>query len=416
MHKAWPKLHRRIKSNKADPVLDRNLVIASRTWFCLYLFEHQMSYGTGRPAVLKDDESIRECRLLLQHPLAIEDDMRLVSTVELMAIRERVNNVLSPMEGPVKDEHFIRLHEADDEFATWYATWDHAFSQKYEDAAFYRQSLQIQHLHAELFHKATALRGINGPEDVQKMPLVQRQLALSSIQVARQGLDITVNSPAYREGMKYAVHYTHATATFAASFLLRLARLFPDECNTLEIRNQVERLASLMSSIPGKRYAVTLQLMLKRSTKRKTGSLSRSPKANRETPQSLAMAIDHSSGNNSAPHQRHLEPFSPLYDAGFPSSPENQMPGSHLSVATVSLQHQHQQPHAQHHHHHHHQQYHSISDADNIWRGFETTANEQLPVWISDQSLGGTSFSQNGMNAFLLPSDYMPPAPAPQIW
>lgn len=75
------------------------------------------------------------------------------------------------------------------------------------------------------------------------MPQVQKDLALRSIQIAQQGLDITVNSPAYREGMKYgmihflnilrlrrlthlvAVHYTHATATFAASFLLRLARL-----------------------------------------------------------------------------------------------------------------------------------------------------------------------------------------------
>lgn len=109
--------------------------------------------------------------------------------------------------------------------------------------AFYRQSLQMQHVHAELFHNATALRGIDGPDDVQNMPPVQKQLALRSIQIARQGLDITVNSPAYREGMKYgksddtptklhvvtftivAVHYTHATATFAASFLLRLARL-----------------------------------------------------------------------------------------------------------------------------------------------------------------------------------------------
>lgn len=69
--------------------------------------------------------------------------------------------------------------------------------------AFYRQSLQIQHLHAELFHNATALRGINGPEDVQNMPPQQKDLALRSIQIARQGLDITVNSPAYREGMKY---------------------------------------------------------------------------------------------------------------------------------------------------------------------------------------------------------------------
>lgn len=41
MHKAWPRLLRRMKSNKADAVEDRELVIASRTWFCLYLFEHQ---------------------------------------------------------------------------------------------------------------------------------------------------------------------------------------------------------------------------------------------------------------------------------------------------------------------------------------------------------------------------------------
>jgi hypothetical protein len=35
------------------------------------------------------------------------------------------------------------------------------------------------------------------------MPPQQKDLALRSIQIARQGLDITVNSPAYREGMKY---------------------------------------------------------------------------------------------------------------------------------------------------------------------------------------------------------------------
>lgn len=69
--------------------------------------------------------------------------------------------------------------------------------------AFYRQSLQIQQLHAQLFHNATALRGINGPEDAQKMPKAQRELAFRSIDIARQGLDITVDSPSYSEGMKY---------------------------------------------------------------------------------------------------------------------------------------------------------------------------------------------------------------------
>lgn len=43
LHKAWPKLLRRMqnKSKGTDGSEDRDLVISSRTWFCLYLFEHQ---------------------------------------------------------------------------------------------------------------------------------------------------------------------------------------------------------------------------------------------------------------------------------------------------------------------------------------------------------------------------------------
>ncbi|KAI0307678.1 hypothetical protein B0F90DRAFT_1676149 [Multifurca ochricompacta] len=392
LHKAWPKLLRRMESSKASNGLeDRELIIAARTWFCLYLFEHQMSYGTGRPAILKDDESIWQCRLMLRHPLAIEDDMRLVSMVELMAIRERITNHLSPFaHGPVDERTFEILRSAYSEFKHWYQTWDQAFSQKYEDAAFYRQSLQIQQLHAELYHSATALRGIIGPEDVQKMPTSQREVAIKSIQIARQGLDITVKSHSYREGMKYAVHYTHATATFAASFLLRLARLFPNECNVTEIREQVETLSSLMSEIPGKRYALTLQLMLKRSMKRKTGSVSRSPKLPREQYQpKVPVERPASLAINEVVNPTPISPN--VYD----QTPGAVVPPQGLPVYQPT-----------------HPPY--LANVDHIWRGFEATSTEQLPVWLSDQSLGGNSFSQSGIDAFLLPNDYLPPAP--QIW
>ncbi|KAH9948236.1 hypothetical protein B0H21DRAFT_848279 [Amylocystis lapponica] len=396
MHKAWPELLKRMKANKSSTSSkDRQLVIAARTWFCLYLFEHQMSYGTGRPSILKDDESIWQCRLLLQHPLAIEDDMRLVSTVELMAIRERVHNNLSPLfDRPVDEVTINVLREADLEFRNWYATWDQAFSQKYEDAAFYRQSLQIQHLHAELFHNATALRGLDGPDDVQRMPLAQRDLAVRSIQIGRQILDITVNSPAYREGMKYAVHYTHATATFSASFLLRLARLFPDQCNLEDIRVLVEHLAALLSEVPGKRYALTLQLMLKRFKKRKSASTSRSPRMSRERQHSFSEAgYSSETVGPSMAHQSH--PLSPTYETTFSAQHPDAM--GHVPASSSSQEFGQYTP-----------------SIDHIWRGFETTANEQLPVWLSDQTLGGASFSQNGIDAFLLPTDYLPAAP--QIW
>lgn len=57
------------------------------------------------------------------------------------------------------------------------------------------------------------------------------------------------------------------------------------------------------------------------------------------------------------------------------------------------------------------------ANLDQIWRGFEGTSNEQLPVWLSDQSLGGNSFSQLGLEAFMMPPEYdQQHASAPQIW
>jgi len=116
-----------LRASVCDPFLDKLHFTKSSSPI-------RMSYGTGRPSILKDDESIYGCRLLLQHPLAIEDDMRLVSTVELMALRERVTNNLQPIDRPVDDHTFNVLREADAEFAAWYTTWDRAFSQKYENA------------------------------------------------------------------------------------------------------------------------------------------------------------------------------------------------------------------------------------------------------------------------------------------
>ena len=88
MHKTWPKLLKRIKAGKmsADDEEERTLVISTRTWFCLYLFEHQcvifsfcpawiiypiayrrLSLGTGRPMILHEDESIKESQEFLRH-------------------------------------------------------------------------------------------------------------------------------------------------------------------------------------------------------------------------------------------------------------------------------------------------------------------------------------------------------------
>jgi hypothetical protein len=44
-----------------------------------------MSLGTGRPIVLRDENTIRHCRVLLTHRLASPTDVRLIALVELIA-------------------------------------------------------------------------------------------------------------------------------------------------------------------------------------------------------------------------------------------------------------------------------------------------------------------------------------------
>jgi hypothetical protein len=54
-----------------------------------------MSLGTGRPILLREDGSIRHCRLLLSHPMTSPTDVRLISQVELVVQRSGSFGILN---------------------------------------------------------------------------------------------------------------------------------------------------------------------------------------------------------------------------------------------------------------------------------------------------------------------------------
>lgn len=58
------------------------------------------------------------------------------------------------------------------------------------------------------------------------------------------------------------------------------------------------------------------------------------------------------------------------------------------------------------------------ANLDQIWRGFEGSTNEQLPIWLTDQTLGGNSITQYGLEAFMMPAEYdqRNQFTTPQIW
>ncbi|KAG9035556.1 hypothetical protein FRB95_011098 [Tulasnella sp. JGI-2019a] len=389
IQKAWPRLLKRIHAGKMSTSQEeRELVISSRTWFCLYLFEHQMSFGTGRPPVSKEDESVHDCRLLLTHPLAITDDMRLVSMVELMIIRERTHNVVSPTNNvPIDSSTFAVLRQSKDNFESWLKIWSTNFSRKYDVAAFHRQSLEAQVAFAELYHNATALRTIRGPDDVARISEDQREVALRSIVVARSALEVCLRSPSYREGMKYAVQYTHLSATFAASFLMRLARLFPDDCDLAAIMADVEDLAVILSEIPATRFSRTLKLMI-RSAKRR-----RVLPSSRNHDNSMGhMQTDQMSRSTSTPRANQFSPSEQALAA---------VPSFDQVMSTNGEG---------------YQQAMSYEGLDQFVRDFELMPGQDVPVWLSESNLGDLALGQHGLEAFLIPPSLDEQRVVPEIW
>lgn len=136
--------------------------------------------------------------------------------------------------------------------------------------------------------------------------------------------------------------------------------------------------------------------MLKRSKRRNANASSRSPRISRDPQRSVAMAIDNPPSNlppQTATFQhRNSEPFTP-YEGAFSS----QGYSAHSTDSAANPMPQ----------HYPHLPYPHPIDVDHL-----QIPSDQLPVWLTDHTLGG--ISQHGMDAFIMPTEYVPAAP--QIW
>ncbi|PFH51472.1 hypothetical protein AMATHDRAFT_40081 [Amanita thiersii Skay4041] len=245
---------------------ERDLVISARIWLCLYWFDHQMSLGTGRPIVLRDESSIRHCRLLLNHPMSSPTDVRLVALVELIARKTQIYETLTPLNGQVTHDTVAFIRRANLALEKWWAECDELHRRTMDQDSFLRKVLAGELHYAKLWVVCVALRGVAW----DKMPFEQRELAFQAKESASNCLNIFLNSSEYRAALRYAVHDSLVTAAFSGLFLLKMANLFPTELDLGTITSQVEQLAQLLSDVAAERYALTLRLMLA-NLRRKVG-------------------------------------------------------------------------------------------------------------------------------------------------
>ncbi|KAG9125199.1 hypothetical protein FRC07_008597 [Ceratobasidium sp. 392] len=258
LHRALEKLADGPSDGKRSEEEERDLVVSARIWLCLYWFDHQMSLGTGRPVILRDESSIRHCRLLLSHPMASPTDVRLVSQIELIIQKTQIYETLSPLNGQVNHSTLAFIRRANIALDKWWADCDELHRPTMDEESLLRKILSGELYYAKLWLVCVALRGVSW----EKMPFEQRELAFQAKEAATSCLATFLNSPAYRAALRYAVHDSLVTAAFSGLFLLKVANLFPGEVDLAGIAVQVDQLANLLSEVAAERYALTLRVML----------------------------------------------------------------------------------------------------------------------------------------------------------
>lgn len=250
----------------------KDLARGARLWFFLFLFDHQASYGAGRPAMLSK-HYVRNCRafLTLQYPLTVKTDARFISTLELLIIRETHYDAMAPYDQPVDSRMLLKMRKVSEELNEWHHYWSVDFEKRgYGQDSFFQQSLILQCASAELYLTCTALRGIRDANDADHMGPEQKELIIQATRAADTCLTVSVHSKEYREMLGWAPHYTHVTAAFACVFLIKIARLFPRQVDTYGIFSNAERLASRLAEVPATKYARVIRILLAQAWKKIT--------------------------------------------------------------------------------------------------------------------------------------------------
>lgn len=267
LHRALDKLNDDSGKKRSDEE-ERDLVVAARIWLCLYWFDHQMSLGTGRPILLRDESSIKHCRILLTHRMASPTDIRLISMVELIGQKTQIYETLATLNGHINHNTLAFIRRANAALDKWFADCDELHRQAMDEESLIRNILVSELHYAKLWLVCVALRGVSW----DKMSFEQRELAFQAKDAAFNCLSVFLDSAEYRAALRYAVHDILIMLAFSGLFLLKVASLFHSEVDLAAIIGQVEQLAQLLSGVAAERYALPLRIMLT-NLRRKLGMI-----------------------------------------------------------------------------------------------------------------------------------------------
>lgn len=213
------------------------------------------------------DRTFADCRKFLDHPLSIPPDVRLVALVELLLLRTPLH--IDIQSGISQPDLVVMLAKFKIDLGAWHDYYDSLMAERLHlsPTSYYRESLRTQREYASLFANSLLLRGFSEASDLRTLSDEAYILAMSAVRSAQTCLDVVIRGSSYPQMLRYSTPHARMCVTFAASFLLRTARLFPDRLDPTPVASDVETLASMLEVAGSAQLAKTLRSILLRASR-----------------------------------------------------------------------------------------------------------------------------------------------------
>lgn len=206
------------------PHTKRACYLRTRLYYLVYICDHHFSIAYGRPPLTRDFSSITPPADFLRSEFATEDDVRLISQVEIWNISTRVFDQFSlDPEAHLSDQLIPQLRRLSIALDTWRADWPDRFTIN-EHVGNYPQKGAGLHYHfaklflcSHVFRKAPVAEG----ELLQLSPEL-KEFASVAIHAATSILQAIISDQEIQSYFRGLPAYFDTMIAFAFVFLLRV--------------------------------------------------------------------------------------------------------------------------------------------------------------------------------------------------
>ncbi|KAK6387184.1 hypothetical protein LTS17_000450 [Exophiala oligosperma] len=206
------------------------LMRRTRAWFQLMVLEQILRVDAGNLRAFQLRGKARRCRVLLNQPFSTILDLRLLSQVELNALRAKFHDSLSMCETGDTDEVTSIVRDAQIDIDIWLDDWQSIMKRlTVAETPVLLLNLEVQQYWSKVVVLCRAIR-VLGIENITEMSDSQKHLLSTAKVCLKKHLRVILDQPQnYLAHFRYAMDFVWAKAAYCFLLLLKLTRLLPED-------------------------------------------------------------------------------------------------------------------------------------------------------------------------------------------